>query len=398
MASLSTNEAAESIAADELATDEVHLQHVNPADESSNENEPIDSCNNDSPFAKRTKPSTPLQATSYLVEISLRIDNAVSELKKITVALSSSDEAQDVVVSEAIIESLQKSITPFLALASKGIIDSAQLLSPIPGIKVLGRSQDAKWKRKVLEEGKEKDTRTLQRQFIDAYITSCYLNTEEFWQKKSEKRKSKAKPKADVPVPPEVEVELNNSTEPGQQQQHALQPDQEGNTIYHKVTALQKTQLRVAQDGKTIMLPLPNNGYEYTKIEVLSILTRLSGRQRSDVITEMIKKKAVPRCRTKLLELLKSYNQNIKQGNLNGGIYNEEWAANGRPRKGKEQSNPKDKPARKKYELKQQRPKPTPRPVPQPIVLPFPPKNGSMYSKSEFIPFCSLRFTNTVYV
>jgi hypothetical protein len=46
------------------------------------------------------------------------------------------------------------------------------------------------------------------------------------------------------------------------------------NTIYGKVTELQKNQpLEPSEDGKTIVLPVPQNGTQYTKIEVLSGLT-----------------------------------------------------------------------------------------------------------------------------
>jgi hypothetical protein len=176
---------------------------------------------------------------------------------------------------------LQQSIAPCLALASQGIKESTMLLSPMQGVKALHSRKDAEWKRQVLEESKEKDSRSPQLQYIDAYVTSCYLNNEESWLKKNEKKK----PKTTRAMPPPASVKINLHVEESCQQDVA-QPSQNlnttnDNTIHTKVTALQQNPLQLSEDKTAIILPRPQNGTEYSKVELLAIVTQCNKRQSS---------------------------------------------------------------------------------------------------------------------
>jgi hypothetical protein len=274
---------------------------------------------------------------------------------------------------------LQKSLIPFLTLASRGIVDSSLLISQTQGVKGLQRRQDVEWRKKVLDESKEKDSRRPQQQFIDAYITSCYLNDDEFWR---EKPKTKSRPNAKKrKVQAEELPPAPSEANPGPT--HAMHTQlQQTHSIYAYVTALQQNPLQLSEDKKTVILPSPQNGTQYNKIEVLAILTRCSGKQRKDVINKMIDRKLVPSRRTTIYRMLRKYKDNIEQGHLHGGILNEQWAKTGRPTKGSEQYVPKEKKVvKKKCEHKHPKPKP-PR---EPVVLPFPPSNGEYYLRSEFL-------------
>jgi hypothetical protein len=100
----------------------------------------------------------------------------------------------------------------------------------------------------------------------------------------------------------------------------------------------------------------------------------------------MISTKLIPCGKTKVYELIKLYEENIVKGLLHGGIRCEARSKKGRPRKGEEQlppnphSKPKPKVAKKQNEIK----RPKPKLPPEPVVLPYPPSNGSYYSRSEF--------------
>ena len=87
-----------------------------------------------------------------------------------------------------------------------------------------------------------------------------------------------------------------------------------------------------------------------------------------------------------IYDMLKTYIECVKKGQLNGGIYNEEWhTRRGRPSRGQEQymnGKPDKKTvvvAKKKTVVKPRTPKPV-----EPVVLPFPPSNGKYYLRSEF--------------
>jgi hypothetical protein len=185
------------------------------------------------PSAKRSKPSTPLQATTHLLEISSRIENAVSELKQITMTLSGDQTHYD--ANEALL-SLKNSLISFFTLASQGIIDSAAILTRIQGVKKLHRKHDAEWKRKVMDDSKEKDTRRPQLRFVDAYVTSCYLNDEDFWRKQNKKKRPKTSSQLDY----DEDLHPSSTT-----------------SIYERVTALSQTPLELAEDQKSVVLPLP---------------------------------------------------------------------------------------------------------------------------------------------
>jgi hypothetical protein len=75
----------------ELRSD-TNLQYTNSADEESiNDNVPA--------IAKRSKPSTPLQAINQLFEISFRLGDVVSELKYITKILSKESDLKEIILS-----------------------------------------------------------------------------------------------------------------------------------------------------------------------------------------------------------------------------------------------------------------------------------------------------------
>lgn len=85
--------------------------------------------------------------------------------------------------------------------------------------------------------------------------------------------------------------------------------------------------------------------------------------------------------------MLQTYIECIKKGQLNGGIYNEEWRTRkGRPTRGQEQyingkpDREKINAAKKKKVVKARKPKPPP----EKVVMPFPPSNGKYYLLSEF--------------
>jgi hypothetical protein len=90
---------------------------------------------------------------------------------------------------------------------------------------------------------------------------------------------------------------------------------------------------------------------------------------------------------------MKLYEENIRRGLLHGGILNEAWGKKGRPKKGEEQGspNPSSKPkvvAKKQKEIKQ----PKPKSPPESVVLPYPPSNGSYYSRSQFLHLMTTHF------
>jgi hypothetical protein len=60
------------------------------------------------------------------------------------------------------------------------------------------------------------------------------------------------------------------------------------NSIRAQVKALQQMPLQLSEDQKSVILPPPGNGTEYTKIEVISLLTRCTHNQRSGAIKELI--------------------------------------------------------------------------------------------------------------
>ena len=246
---------------------------------------------------KQSRPTTKLQAATHLLEISSRIDNVISELKHITAVLSD-DNHNDANKRAEARSILEKSITPFLTLASSSINDSVVSLTPIQGAERLHSRQNAEWKRNVLDECDDKDNRRPQLKFIDAFVANCYLNNEEFWAKKNRKKTPKPKkpktPKVKVPLAPEIEDE----PEPNQ----TVDP---ANTIYAKVTALQRIPLTssehvLSNNGNSIILPAPLSGDQYTKVEVLAIITRCTRQQRTVAIKEMIERKLVPCGSTKV--------------------------------------------------------------------------------------------------
>lgn len=107
----------------------------------------------------------------------------------------------------------------------------------------------------------------------------------------------------------------------------------------------------------------------------------------------MISTKLIPCGQTKVYELMKLYEENIRRGLLHGGILNEAWGKKGRPKKGEEQGspNPSSKPkvvAKKQKEIKQ----PKPKSPPESVVLPYPPSNGSYYSRSQFLHLMTTHF------
>jgi len=317
------------------------------------------------PSAKRSKPATPLQAATHLLEISSRINNVVFELQKMTAILSDDNKASDA------LSSLEKSITPFLTLASQGIIDSAQLLSPNQQAVDIHNQQDIKWKQRVLDDSKEKDTRRPQLQFIDAYVTSCYLNDEEFWRKKNLKKTLILKRTADAPNLAVASVEVVEAlNQPNQLTTHArviaLQ-----NIIPHKLSP---------QDAKSIILPLPQNGSEYTKLEVIAILERCTSRQKSKAIKEMISKEYIPCRKSKIYDILKLYTDCIEKGQLHGGMLNYDWGKQGKPLLNTEKMVHK-----KRVNYKHPRPTTSTGTLSEPVCLSFPPRNGSQYTKAEFI-------------
>ncbi|KAL3801967.1 hypothetical protein HJC23_010311 [Cyclotella cryptica] len=353
-----------------------------------------------SQFAKPCKPATPLQATIQLLEVASRIENVVSELQRCTDDLS--DQAHTPHAGRGderseVISLIHQHLVPFLTLAGQCIIDSATILAPIQGSKVLHSRKDSEWKRRVLEDSKSKhDNRTPFLQLIDTWVTNCYHNTDEFWRKKN--RKKTARPRHRPPT-------QSLSAEPPLAQQADLSPH---DSIYREVTSLQQEPPELTSDGKSIVLPIPQNGTHYTETEALSIINRFVNNKRGLAITEMLRKKYVPWGRAKMYDLLKTYNENISHGQFNGGILNEDWGNKGRPKKGHEQ-NPKSvhntpvsakkseakypkilstKSQQLKVPLESTRRMKTSSSMP-PIALAFPPQNGKYYLKSEFLQIVS---------
>ena len=245
---------------------------------------------------KRSRPSTKLQAATHLLEISSRIENVISELKQIT-AILSNDNHKDASKRAEARTILEKSITPFLTLASAGINDSVVTLTPIQGADRVHSRQNVEWKRKVLDACDEHDNRRPPLKFIDAFVDSCYLNNEEFWAKKTRKKT----PKPKKTKPPQIQV----PTPAIQAEPDSNQPIDPANTIYGKVTALQRIPLTsmehmLSADGKSQIAPPPLNGVQYTKIEVLAIITRCTAQQRTVAIKGMIAQKLVPCGRAKV--------------------------------------------------------------------------------------------------
>ncbi|KAL7477019.1 hypothetical protein ACHAW6_002841 [Cyclotella cf. meneghiniana] len=374
-----------------------YLDLVNSESDSKNSD---NAANVPSQFAKPCKPVTPLQATVQLLEVASRMENAVSELQRCADLLSNQPytlharRGDD--KSEAI-TLIRQHLAPFLTLASQCIIDSATILAPIQGSKVLHSRKDSEWKRRMLEDSKNNhDYRSPLLQLIDAWVTRCYHNNEEFWRRNNDKKSQKLKHQ------PRQHTQID---EPPQARQTDISHQ---DSIYCKVTSLQQEPLEFTSDGKSVVLPVPQNGTQYTKIEALSIITRCINNQRGLAIKQMLEKKYVPWGRAKMYDLLKIYNENICNGHSNGGIWNEDWGKKGRPKKGQEQ-NPKslDKipVSAKKSEVKYPkilhtegqpikdslenitRTKTTPS-MP-PILLEFPPRNGKYYLKSEFLQLVS---------
>jgi hypothetical protein len=126
------------------------------------------------------------------------------------------------------------------------------LLSPMGGAKALHSRKDAEWKRQVLEESKEKDTRAPQLQYIEAYVKTCYLNNEESWLKRNKKKKPMTKKTKPPPAPVDIHVSVEETN-----QQAVARPSQDVDTtttIYAKVTALQQNPLQLSEDKKSIIL------------------------------------------------------------------------------------------------------------------------------------------------